>query len=33
MIGDINGACFDAKKSISMGDNNPKNKNWIKNNC
>ena len=32
-IGDINGACFDAKKAISLGDNNFTNKNWIKDNC
>tara|TARA_Y100001978_G_C23401581_1_gene294885 strand:+ start:157 stop:357 length:201 start_codon:yes stop_codon:yes gene_type:complete len=33
MIGDINGACFDAKKAVSFGDNDPGNNNWIIDNC
>ena len=32
-IGDIKGACLDAKKAVSLGDNDIKNKNWIKENC
>jgi len=32
-IGDIKGACLDARKAVSLGDNDPKNKNWIKENC
>ena len=32
-IGDIPGACVDAKKAISLGDQDPKNKIWIESNC
>ena len=32
-IGDIRGACVDAKKAVSFGDKDNANKNWIKKNC
>ena len=32
-IGDIKGACEDAKKAVSMGDIGSDNKSWIKKNC
>ena len=32
-IGDIQGACIDAKKAVSLGDNSSDNKSWIKDNC
>ena len=32
-IGDLKGACFDAKKIASLGYINEKNNDWIKNNC
>ena len=33
MIGDIEGACFDANKATSLGDKDIKNKSWIEENC
>ena len=33
MIGDIKGACLDAKKSVSLGDTASDNQQWIKQNC
>ena len=30
---DLKGACFDANKSVSLGYNNEKHNDWIKNNC
>jgi len=32
-IGDIKGACLDAKKAISLGDRASENQKWIKKNC
>ena len=32
-IGDIKGACLDAQKVVSLGDENSDNKKWIKENC
>ena len=33
LLGGIKGACVDANKVVSLGDNDPENKNWIKANC
>ena len=33
MIGDIEGACLDAKKAVSLGDKTSDNKSWINDNC
>jgi len=32
-IGDIKGACVDAKKAVSLGDRASDNKSWIRDNC
>ena len=32
-IGDIKGACFDAKKAVSLGDEDLQNASWIQENC
>ncbi len=32
-IGDIKGACVDAKKAVSLGDTASDNKSWIRDNC
>ena len=32
-IGDVEGACLDAKKAVSLGENDAKNQNWIEKNC
>ena len=33
LMGDIKGACIDAKKSVSLGNNDEQDNNWIKENC
>ena len=32
-IGDIKGACLDAKKIISLGNTDSQNQKWVRNNC
>ena len=32
-INDLDGACFDAKKAVSLGEESSENKSWIQENC
>ena len=32
-LGDIKGACIDAKKTVSLGYEDSENKKWIQENC